>query len=730
MLIRDGAAIDRRDNKKNTPLHVACECGHLNVVNMLLRTGFTNPNCVNARAETPLHAAAAHGHLHVVRRLMDPKPMNDRYETAKASLQDVDGNTAAQLAMTRHFHEVAAFLTGETTAFLDDSDDDGSVLSDAEVFGALLQRHFADTTVGDTRFSPPPASPLARGASSSKQRAGLSRTNSGGLSRTKSAGLSMAQQLLEKHNGAAAAEQIYDSEEGEPPEGVSLELPDSSTDQILRLAHGLGEKELGLVVSTLSRMHRELKDEKKRMNKGTRKREESRRYEQSLRAIPTIAALRTVAEDGGVVERSDIRLAQTKETLIQVMLEAYQDIVRRGGIPPAPVEELTPAARAQGPRAPTRSQKTLYRELDQHRALGKNQEDVEREEDTAAGRTNTDLQSLDTPADAVSRRSKSPAGERAGRSISREVSRKFTYTDLVGSWYVASAPEGAGIDQILLWHKKKDLFFDQDALPRELVSQMKTLIDRTIGHESLVECERVLTMVESTQLPAAFNPSYGKLSRYTEQKRVRAKHEAVDGGERVDIRGLLWDQAGRSGATAPFGSISTSLAVRRALQPEPEPEPEPLRYSRIGEPAAAVSVAPLVVSDDDTDEEPHYNPRSPGSGRGGSPVPAIVLDSQSKSNSKGNMRTTEEDSAAHAVDAANVALFKQEQRPALAPAPAPAPTPAPAPAPAAGGGGGQGMTRLERQMEAMRAEKEAARDAKRAARRLAKQQAPAAGGHA
>ena len=247
VLIRDGAAIDRRDNKKNTPLHVACECGHLNVVNMLLKTGFTNPNCVNARAETPLHAvghkrppppivsrdaadrllgfqAASHGHMHVVRRLMDPKPMNERYETAKSSMQDVDGSPPAQLATARHFHDVAAFLNGDSwdptadpslyqrTAFPDSDDDDELVLSDAEALGAQLSRHFADTTVSDTRFSPPPASPVARTASpagSSKQRAGPGRTKSGGLM--------MAQQLLAAHKGAAAAGLVVNSEEGENP---------------------------------------------------------------------------------------------------------------------------------------------------------------------------------------------------------------------------------------------------------------------------------------------------------------------------------------------------------------------------------------------------------------------------------------------------------------------------------------------------------------------------------
>ena len=66
-----------------TPLYVACENGHLDVVRMLLSTEGIDPNRATKDGGTPLYIACEKGHLDVVRMLLSTEGI----ETNRAMLE-------------------------------------------------------------------------------------------------------------------------------------------------------------------------------------------------------------------------------------------------------------------------------------------------------------------------------------------------------------------------------------------------------------------------------------------------------------------------------------------------------------------------------------------------------------------------------------------------------------------------------------------------------------------
>jgi len=70
-LMERGCEPDRRSLRGNTPLHLACWQGALDLVRVLLEEGGADVDCVNADGETPLAFACACGHDHVAFALLD-----------------------------------------------------------------------------------------------------------------------------------------------------------------------------------------------------------------------------------------------------------------------------------------------------------------------------------------------------------------------------------------------------------------------------------------------------------------------------------------------------------------------------------------------------------------------------------------------------------------------------------------------------------------------------------
>ena len=56
-----------------TPLHHACEKGHLDVAKYLVEEGKADPSCQDENGVTPLRLATKNGHLQVVKYLTQEK---------------------------------------------------------------------------------------------------------------------------------------------------------------------------------------------------------------------------------------------------------------------------------------------------------------------------------------------------------------------------------------------------------------------------------------------------------------------------------------------------------------------------------------------------------------------------------------------------------------------------------------------------------------------------------
>ncbi|XP_048876346.1 death-associated protein kinase 1-like isoform X2 [Brienomyrus brachyistius] len=88
-LIGHHCHVDQQDHHGNTPLHVACEDGNLDIV-WALRNAKANPDTPNILGRTPLHLAASSGALEVVRHLCA--------SGANMDATDNDGKSAEDLA--------------------------------------------------------------------------------------------------------------------------------------------------------------------------------------------------------------------------------------------------------------------------------------------------------------------------------------------------------------------------------------------------------------------------------------------------------------------------------------------------------------------------------------------------------------------------------------------------------------------------------------------------------
>ena len=65
-----------RDDDGDTPLHLACHYGHLNITKYLISEPHCNPSCENKNGDTPLCLACNHSHAHIVQYLLSNGKVN------------------------------------------------------------------------------------------------------------------------------------------------------------------------------------------------------------------------------------------------------------------------------------------------------------------------------------------------------------------------------------------------------------------------------------------------------------------------------------------------------------------------------------------------------------------------------------------------------------------------------------------------------------------------------
>jgi len=98
LLETSGANKDLADEYGYTPLHLACEQGHVEVVRRLIESG-ANKDLADKYGETPLHIACIEGHLEVARLLIQSGANNN--------LADDEGQTPLHIACRNTDHKMS-----------------------------------------------------------------------------------------------------------------------------------------------------------------------------------------------------------------------------------------------------------------------------------------------------------------------------------------------------------------------------------------------------------------------------------------------------------------------------------------------------------------------------------------------------------------------------------------------------------------------------------------------
>lgn len=145
-LLREGKTIEIEKQTHQTPLHEACQGGHLRVLELLVEHVKDSIDIRDKWDRTPIHTSAFHGELECLRLLSD--------KGANLTAGDVNGAQASHLAAERNHRNIIEFLY-EKEVILDCPDKNGRLpLHYAARYGSLnclvsLVERDCDPTLAD-----------------------------------------------------------------------------------------------------------------------------------------------------------------------------------------------------------------------------------------------------------------------------------------------------------------------------------------------------------------------------------------------------------------------------------------------------------------------------------------------------------------------------------------------------------------------------------------------------
>ena len=103
-LISKGADVNAKDKDERTPLHLAAQYGHTEIVELLLKKESIDVNAKNKYGQTPLHHAAWEDHTAIVELLLKKKSIDvnakDEYDQTPLHSAALNGRTEIAVLST------------------------------------------------------------------------------------------------------------------------------------------------------------------------------------------------------------------------------------------------------------------------------------------------------------------------------------------------------------------------------------------------------------------------------------------------------------------------------------------------------------------------------------------------------------------------------------------------------------------------------------------------------
>ena len=108
ILLEHHAQADEINNDRKTPLHIAAEVGSVEIAQLLKQYG-ANFNAKDKNDQTPLIRATVHVRSNIVRFILE-YPATPEMRSKIVNAKDQNGNTALHVATDEEFHEIALLL--------------------------------------------------------------------------------------------------------------------------------------------------------------------------------------------------------------------------------------------------------------------------------------------------------------------------------------------------------------------------------------------------------------------------------------------------------------------------------------------------------------------------------------------------------------------------------------------------------------------------------------------